>query len=268
MKILVVGLCPYLITSRSKLCSLVLRHLYIEGHDIAAVVWGHDDKSYPPDEDGKFSFHFTLNHTDGLSHKHKIPLTSFLRDGKESVYIYESIKTLQPDVVITVGDYHDFLYMKSVRTFCEEAFKWFFIMLNYHSTIGEESQSAIEDVDSVLCTSESGYEIIKSFHRPENIDFCFVGSNPEIYKPEPKSQDKFRIMAWGKNLQVENVPVIMEAVAEIRTSIAPVELYIHTNLYDNGDYNLEELKSRLDPNDEFIRFPSQYVSAHHKSRGQ
>ena len=103
MKILVIGLSPCLITSRSRLTSLMLRYLYLSQHQVGGLVWGHDPNSFPPDENGLHQFEFELKYADGSLQKHKIPLSTFPRgDNKEVVAVYESIKPLRPEVVLTV----------------------------------------------------------------------------------------------------------------------------------------------------------------------
>jgi glycosyltransferase involved in cell wall biosynthesis len=253
MKVLVVGLCPYLITSRSKINSLVLQLLYAQGHQVSGAVWGHDKNYFLPENDGKFYYRFANAGTE-----HKIPLNPFDRDGKESVSLYEFINALSPDVVVTVGDYNDFLYMKAIKHFGKD-FKWLFVLTNYISPINEESTELLDHVDGVLCSSEFGYRTIREFCSTDLIGYEYVGANRGSFYLQDIEHDKFRIMATGKAHQIDNLPVVMEAVAMVRQKI-DVELYIHASLYDPGDYNLEHISLRFDPNKEFIRFPDKYVS--------
>lgn len=251
MKVLVVGLCPYLVTSRSKVMAVVMKYLYISGYQVAGAVWGHDETYFLPADDGKFYYEFD---------EHQIPITPFARDSKESISIYEIIKILKPELVITVGDYNDYLYMKAVRHFGSD-FKWLFLLMNYSSPVNEEAMDLLEDVDGVLCSSEFGLKSIQHFCPTEICDFEYLGANRgNFYLREDLSRgDRFRVMASGKPSQVDNLPMVMEAVALARESV-DMELYLHTSLYDPGDYNLGQISARFDPKKEFIKFPEKYVS--------
>lgn len=255
MKVLVIGLCPYLVTSRSKTMAVTMKYLYANGYQVAGAVWGHDETYFLPAEDGNLYYEF-----DG----HKIPITSFSRDGKEAMVIYEIMKALKPDLVVTVGDYNDFSYMKAIKQLGEN-FKWLFLLMNYSAPIDEHSTELLDNVDGVLCSSEFGQKSIQDFCPTEICDFEYLGANRGNFylRDEVDREDKFRIMASGKPSQVDNLPTIMEAVALVRSSfgeIDDIELYLHTSLYDPGDYNLEQISTRFDPKKEFIKFPEKYVS--------
>lgn len=261
MKILVVGLSPCLITSRSRLVSILLRYLYFSKYQVGGLVWGHDPNFFPPNEDGTHQFEFELLHSDDKLHTHKIPLSLFNRGEKEVVAVYEIIKSLQPDIVITAGDYGDFLYMKAIKDMLPDAFKWMWVLSNYSAPINEHNEDLMKSVDAVLCTSEYGFDTIKNLYEKDLIETEYCFSNATTYYPrECKKSDKFRIMASGKNQQADNLPTIMEAVANARQDAPDIELYLHANVFDKGDYDLEQLKGRFDPHNEFISFPEKYVS--------
>ncbi|KKL69903.1 hypothetical protein LCGC14_2110240, partial [marine sediment metagenome] len=262
MKILVVGLSPCLVTSRSRLTSLILRHLYLCKYQIGGLVWGHDPNSFPPDENGLHQFEFELNYSDGSIQKHKIPLSTFPRgDNKEVIAIYESIKSLQPDVIITAGDYNDFFYMRAVKDMLPNGPKWLCILSNYSSPIPEYNEELIEAADAVLCTSEYALNTVKDLYKKELIDFQYHFSNPDIYSLQEREEtDEFRIVASGKPQQADNLPTVIEAVCKAHKQAPNIRLYLHTSVYDKGDYDLEHIKARFDPNNEFIHFPDKYVS--------
>lgn len=257
MKVLVIGLSPYLITSRSKIFALIMRYLYINGIEVAGATWAHDTSYFVPDEDGKCFYEFDIT-----GHgKHRVPIKPFNRGDKESVEIYEIMDQLNPDVVITVGDYSDFAYMKAVRMFYSKPFKWLFVLMNYSTPINEHNHELISYADGVLCTSNFGYETVKDLFKKDIFDVAYIGSNPKTFSYSDSTEHVgFNIMASGKSHQVDNLPMIIESVAKARESNPAINLYVHSNIHDRGDYDLELIKERFDPNDEFIRFPSKYVS--------
>jgi len=227
--------------------------LYAQGHEVSSAAWGHDSNYFIPDDDGHFYYKF-----DNAGVEHKIPLNPFMRDGKESVSIYEFINVLNPEVVITVGDYNDFLYMKAIKHFGKE-FKWLFILTNYISPINEDSTELLQSTDGVLCLSKFGYQTVQEFCPTNLISYEYIGANRGDFYLRDIDHDKFRIMVTGKAHQIDNLPVVMEAVSIIREQL-DIELYVHASLYDPGDYNLEQISLRFDPKKEFIKFPEKYVS--------
>jgi len=259
MKVLVIGLSPYLTTSRSKVAALVMRYLYVKGVEVAGAAWAHDTSFFIPDEEGHLTYEFDIKDHG----THNIPLKTFSRGDKESVEIYEIMEQLHPDLVITVGDYGDFAYMKAVKMFYNKPFKWLFLLMNYSAPINENEHELIENADGVMCTSQFGYDTVKNLYVKELIDITYLGCNRKTFHlmdEGKENDDKFRVMASGKCHQVDNLPIVMEAVAQARQKNPDIELYVYTNLHDRGDYDLELIKSRFDPQDEFIRFPDKFVS--------
>ena len=255
MKILVLGLSPYLLTSRSKVAALILRYLYIKEFDIAGAVWGHDPEYFVPDDDGRSYYEFPIN-----GHgTHRIPLFLFHRGEKEALEVHEIIRSADPDLVITVGDYGDFLYMSAVKAFYTKPLKWLFVLLNYSSPINKDYYGLVNSTDGILCTSKSAYDAVASFYKQDIIDIAYLGSS---YKYVPQDDtDKFRIIASGKNHQADNLPSVIEAVSQvIYKNNINMELYLHTAIHENGDYNIEDIAKDFDPHGKFIRFPDKYVS--------
>ena len=236
-------------TSRSKVMAVVMKYLYASGHQVAGAVWCHDKNYFIPDDDGKFHYEF-----DG----HKIPITPFEKKKEQNV-IYEITKSLQPDMVVTIGDYNDFWYMKAVKYYGED-FKWLFLLMNYSAPINESSMEQLDGVDGVLCSSEFGYASIQDFCPTKIRGYEYLGANRgNFYVREEAKGGRFRVMASGKPSQIDNLPTVMEAVALARESV-DMELYLHASLYDPGDYSLEQISDRFDPKKEFIIFPEKCVS--------
>ncbi len=261
MKIMTLSISPYVCTSEGKMHAEILQHLFSQGHAVASIAWAHDTSFFIPEEvDGvkKHYYEFELQ-----NQKCKIPVIPFQRNNNDVVMVYEILQQYKPDVIITIGDYNDFFYMKAVKQFYSDDLKWLFILNNYSYPINENDRDLINYADGVLCTSQFCYDIVKDLYVKDLIEVQYVGCDHKIFNTnnrQPAPKDKFRIMVNGKNLQIENVPMVMQAVAELRASKPELELYVLSNLYDNGDYDLELLKNRFDPNSEFISFPDKYVS--------
>ncbi len=266
MKIMTIGLSPYVLAARGKIHASILKHLYTSDFSVSSMVWGHDITYFvPKEEDGKSKYYYDFEH-DGQTHH--IPITPFIRDQDESVIVYETMMSLKPDIVITVGDISDFLFMKAVKMFYPNQFNWLAVLMNYCIPVSEHHTEVFEDIDGVLCSSNASYEAVKVLFQKDLIDTQMVGCDCKTYKLKDCDavrrkkgvEHKFRIMVCDKRLQSDNIPTVMRAASELRSSIPNIELYIHTNMYDNGEYDFEVLRNRFDPDNEFITVPEEYVS--------
>jgi glycosyltransferase involved in cell wall biosynthesis len=252
MKVVTLGLSPYLYLSTSRIHSFLLKHLFLSQHEVACIATFHNTDFFLPqkDEDGKERHVFQFDN-------YSIPLIPFNNMEDPSVLLYEMLKTLKPEFVVTVGDFNDFLYMKAVKMFADQPFKWLAVLNNYTHPINEKNIEVLNDMDGVLCTNEYSSEMLAKLSA-KPISFCHVGCENVDYKE--KSDDKFKIMSCGKNLQADGLPTLMKVASDLRDEIPNLELYIHSGVYESGDYDLLLLKERFDPKDQFIRFPDKYVS--------
>jgi len=258
MKVMTIGLSPFLMTSRSKIHSLVLRYLYLTRHSVAGIVWGHSAQYFVPEdnEDGSQSFYYDFEYS---KQKFKIPIVPFDRGQKESIEVYETINRFEPDIVISIGDLSDFVYMHAVKSFLPRPIKWLAILLGYNFPVREDLQILLSDIDGILCTSNFCYQQIQKLYNNDTIDVHYVGCNPKIYKLTEQENVGFRVMAVPKSTQVDCAPTIMKAVCEMTNDIPDLKLYLHANIHDPGDHNLEDLKKLIDT-EGTISFPDKYVS--------
>lgn len=254
MKVLTIGLSPYLMTARGRLHESVIKGLFLNGNAISSIVWGHDTNYFIPEDNGKHYYSFNENGTE-----YKIPLNPTCRSSKESIFIYEIISQTNPDVVVMVGDISDFAFIKAVRMFLVKPVKWFCIHTGYSIPINEKKTELIEHLDGIICTNPSTFDNIKNESNISHLDWAYVGCE-DVFKDYNNKSDRFKVMTSGKNVQTDNLPVAMEVVSKLRKSIPDIELYIHSNIYDQGEYDLNLLKQRFDPKNEFISFPKSYVS--------
>lgn len=253
MKIMTLGLSPYLYLSDAKVHSMILEHLFKSGHSMAAIGMSHDTNYFlpKPDTHGNLVYYYEFEN-------HQIPLVPFNVVKDQAIGIYEILKLFEPEMLITIGDFNTFLYMKAVKMFIEKPIQWLAVVTNYSYPINENSLDLLEDIDGILCTNSDSYYMFKDLYKKEEISLNHVGAlKPKIV---PIRSSDFRIITTAKNTQSDNIPMIMEAASSCRRDIADLKLYIHTNVYDPGDFDLNLLRSRFDPNDEFISFPEKYVS--------
>lgn len=259
MKIVTIGLSPYLITSKAKINSLLLRYLYLTGNSVASIVWGHNTDYFVPEEsDGIQSFYYDFEYQ---QKKHKIPVMPFVQGSNSSSSVYDYLQSLQPDVIITIGDVRDFVFMPAIKDFMN--IKWMSILLHYHDPISEEYADIIRKMDGILCTSKFGFDSVQKIYQSSIFDYKYVGSNNNIYKTgEDTKENHLRIMSCTHNTQIDCGPTIMESAIDVSRCLPNIdfELYFHCNSNDKGDHNLLNLQKKWDFDNKIIKFPEKYVS--------
>jgi len=252
MNIMTLGLSPYLYLSDGCLHSIVLEHLF-KHHAVAAIGINHDTSYFLPkqNEQGQPVYYYEFD-------KYQIPLVPFNRVPDPAIVLHEIFKVYKPDMVITIGDFNSFPYMKAVKMFNEKPIKWIAILSNHSYPINEHSVELLDDMDGIVCTNTSSFDMFSDLYKKDQIDKAHVGIHKNHIEPVRNSD--FRIVVTSKNTQSDNIPMIMEAASKARSDIPELQLYLHTNIYEHGDFDLPLLKDRFDPQDEFIIFPNKCVS--------
>ncbi len=255
MKIVTLGLSPYVYLSHARIHSLILKHLYFSNHEVACAASGHDITYFLPqlDDQGNPRFYYSFD-------DHHIPLVPINEMKDPAIMVYEIVQAFKPDMMLTIGDFNDHLYMKAVKMFVDDPIKWFAVLANHSDPINEKNIEALEDMDGILCTDRNSHQMFCNLFKKDNISISHLGCVPDIMT-DSGSSDKFRIMSCGKNIEDDNLPMLMEVVSGLpRIDFPDVELYLHTNVHDPGHYDLNLLKERFDSKDLFIKFPDKYVS--------
>ena len=266
MKVITIGMSPYNTTSVSRIHASILQKFLFEGHSVISVSWAHDISYHVPDDDGQYYYKFEALAPNAPSNEpvspmeYKIPIVPLLKGLSDPVPIYEAINQLEPDVVVTIGDLVEAAFMKAVKTFVSKPFKWLAVLTQSQYPVSEELSDLADYIDGVLCSSLSARnEITKFFNKPY-LETSFVDFDEKFFREKKRDPKKFRVMALGKSSQVDNLSTVMEVCSEVRKQIPEIELYIHANINDTGEYDLNVIRKRFDPKNEFIRFPDQFVS--------
>lgn len=254
MKVITLGMSPYNTSSVSRLHRWILNDLFLKGHDVMSLSWAHDISYYIPDEKGQHWYKFGPS-----GESFQIPLLVLRKGLSDPVPVYEAINQLEPDVVITIGELVENGIMKAVKTFVSKPFKWLAVLSQSQFPTHGEATELSEYMDGVLCLSEVGQKSMAKIFEKPTIQSCFSGSDLGLHSTR-RDESKFRIMAMGKTIQVDNLPMLMECCANLKHQIPELELYIHANIHDKGEYQFESLKSHFDPDDSFIRLPEKFVS--------
>lgn len=258
MKILTIGLSPYLLTSKSNLHASILKHLFLSNHSVRSIVWGHDtDYFIPVEKNGELKHYYSFDSQHG---KIDIPITPMIRSPQESIEIYELVNKLKPDMIITIGDLTDFLFMKAVKMFVTHDVKWTMVYTGYN--FPSNDIEIVNDMDGILCTNEKSFNQIKDNFESDFIDWIFCGCDDDFTYDESlkTKRDNYRIITCGKNVQSDNLPVLMSIAENLSNQIPNLEIYLHTNQYDYGDFNIHKLVNRYDPLGKVLKLPEKFIS--------
>ncbi len=252
MRIAVVSVSPYRLTSKGVISSTILKHLRNSGHSVISMAYGHSKDYYIPEElNGKERFFYKFDDKKIVL----IPIDS----PHDPIPLYTNLKNLKPDIVVSVGDYQEFAAMKAVISYLKgnddtKHIRHVVVPIS-SNPVSDENKEIFYDVDYVLCISEFFNDIVSEFH--SNCGWEWIGSR---FSGNCDESEKVRIGINAKIDFMDNIPMVMKAVSSIRQTFPDIELHIHANLNDSGDHDLFALKETFDPLNEFVFLPEKYVS--------
>lgn len=243
MKILTVSASPYLLVRNGRINAAVIEELTKNGHEVSTASWHHDDGFFLP-EDGEHWFE--------KDEEKVAKIYPFEPHIQGSAALYELMKKVHPDIVITIGDYKETDFIWEIKAMVPNLFKWMAILTVDCLPINENHKQQLEYADHVIATSDFGYEALNSFINAEieKIEF----GPAEVFFGHSEIERSLSFMTSCKNAQSTNLAAFIKAIA----SVPEVKGYLHTNLYDPGDYDLDLLIERYKA--ENISLPDRYVS--------
>ena len=239
MTILTVGQSPHLNTSLSKLHRDFISGLKTDNH-IETIATLHDISFFLPNQSGIFEY-------DGAK------IHPFLDDrGALSAFCINVMKNVQPNIVITFGERKEHNFMSVLKSFYPNLFKWIAVV----TTVGPFSSDIYELnlADAIVVTNKAAYASLginsitntKIFYNP-------VGVDDKIFALESKNR-KFSATYVCRNTLESNPGVFINTTAK-----SHIGSYLHSNIDDNGDYNLERLISQCGAG-EYVSLPNNFVS--------
>jgi len=262
MKLMIIGPSPYLRSSNGKLVKHAIEHLVEErGHTVAVVAWDHDINYFTPDDTGPpprwyYSFY---DHGEPRQ-KRDVPLFPILPRTDPTVLIYEIMKSVEPEAVITVGDPLLCHFMPALQQFGNE-FAWIALFANWATPINEQLYDLLRLPDAILSTNKFTVEQIEKIGYSKPIDYCYVGYKSEEEMAEHGSFDIIPLLCSSStNLQVDNTAAVMEVASFLNMEIPESKLLLNANVHDRGGVDLGLVQARLDPDEKAIVFPDTFVS--------
>jgi hypothetical protein len=254
VKIVTIGPTPYLNYSIGQLHASVIRQVKKEGHQICSLVYGHDPTYYIPEKnaEGKDRFYYRFEGS-------VVQLYPVVNRPDSSTVLYEMLRRLAPDIVISVGDHREMVNLYAAILFLAERPKWIAILGNTSVPINPDDAEMFDAMDTVICTSRYCQDTIRPHFKGESF-VEYVGPDPDLqfqplpeYTPEKKS---INIMVNGQNHQYDCIPSVMMATATAHKSVRELRLYVHSDAFNVGHHQLTAWKKKVEGvEEEFIDFP-------------
>ena len=253
MKIFTLSASPYLFTKLGKMNSDLLLNLKEQGHEVGSIVWHLNTAWYLPDEkDNKYKYETD----DGVV----CDLFPFIPHPEQSTpMIYDIIKQEKPDIIISIGDYHQFGHLFAIKALEPQNFKWVGIFTVDALPINEEETEIFDYVDVAVATTQSAKEAIQKIKG--SCEYIPYGVHLEELDGDFTVEgDNLKIITCAKNAQASNIAGLLKAVMIAnQENNGQIECYLNTNYSDAGEYNLDILINRYGVKD-YIKLPDCYTS--------
>jgi glycosyltransferase involved in cell wall biosynthesis len=244
MKILTVSASPYLLVRNGRMNAAVIEKLVDERHEVSTAAWHHDELFFLPEEEGVHWFEKDERRLAKI-----YPVEPHVQG---SSALYELMKVVQPDIVITIGDYKETDFIWEIKAMVPNLFKWVAVMTVDCLPINENHKQQIEYADAVMSISDYGDEALRSFLNAEITKEYFGPS--EVFFADSEIERQISFMTSAKNAQASNLGAFIKAMGKN----PEIEGYLHTNLYDPGDYDIDLLIDRYGASN--VALPSHFVS--------
>ena len=140
-------------------------------------------------------------------------------------------------------------------------FKWVAILAIASTPIDDKFKESLEYLDYAFVTSKQGLESFKLISRVQCEYLPFYPTleiNQDINRTL-EITDKFRIIACSKNSQQSNFAALIQSIGRFLADYSDATAYVHANVNDDGEYDLEQLMSRFDP-EGLINFPQEFTT--------
>ena len=241
MKILTIGPSPTLLTSGGDINRSIIEKAIDQNWEVESLVWHHNVEYFLPNQIGKHFF----------PAKKSVRLHPFLDPkGMMALFAFETMKEVQPDVVITIGNYYEVDFVAALKSLYGNLFKWIAVITCGEKQILDQFSVNLSLADEIVVTTISGTEAIKK--NIPKVKYLPYGPSSDFFASHVSSD--FKIINMGKNSQMSNLPALIFAAAE-----AEITTTLHTNIHDhNGDYDIQTLLSQSNPN--IFSLPKTYTS--------
>jgi len=255
-KVLIVTSSPFNNTKLGKMCSQLMCYLRSKGMMVAVAAWDHDTSWYVEDDEGVCWYEYQDQKVG--------PVYTVFNVGEgASTKLYDVIKKLEIDTILSIGDFNELEYIYAVKSLEKDNIEWINILNNGSYPINDNRSEVINSIDyHILLNEFSKKEFRRMGISEEKYVYLRYGSKFVNASPKPKG-DKFGIACVAKNCNQSNLGAFIKAVQFFSNYYSVKQennfkVYLHTDLYDNGDYDIEYLLERYGVKD-VIELPEDFI---------
>jgi glycosyltransferase involved in cell wall biosynthesis len=257
MKILTVSASPYLLTKLGKMNGDILSYLKSQEYEVSSCVWHFDPSWFAAmGQDDVFKYE--------KNGEYICDLFPFVNHPEMAVVqVYEVIKKVKPDIVISIGDYQDTSFIFAIKSLYPKSFKWMNILTIDALPINENQYESFPFMDCIVSTTQEGRDAVCSINN--NCHYISYGPDHDsfFYKGKEREEGCLRVICCGKNSEASNIAIVMKATHDVNSLYFEkpsnkITTYFHTNYGDKGEYDLSILRKRFDTKN-IIKFPEKFV---------
>ena len=248
MKILTIGLSPFYNTRNSKIHDDIIRNMSLSTSkiELASIFLDHDTEYFPQESiqsrysgvDGKF--YSTCEVGDQL-------VTS----------VFDIIEVESPSAILSIGSFSELEHTRAIKRVIPDSFNWIVILTSNIDHRVLEFSETLREADHVICLTNQSYSALKdrdiscSLFEYGIDDICIPGGNNEL-----RDDNCPTFIINDKNVQQSNLALALDTFSMFKDE--NFKLILHTNYYEQGDYDLEHLTSQFRAGQ--IEIPCEFVS--------
>jgi len=244
-KIIFICDSPYTLTRNGRISSCLMKYFHKQDNLVCCASLNHDQSWFPEDEDGICWFE---------DNEKKIgPIYSLSSIEKHpSVILYEIVKKLKPNIIISVGDMHEIDFVYSIKKMFPNLF-WMNILTAGTTPVHPKRKDVFDNIDSLITLNTDVYNYVDNYLH-NNCNLVYFGPS-DIFKPKEVNNKEFKVCCLAKNSNQSNIAAVLQSLNSIDI---PPKLYLHTNLNDLGDYDIDHLINLY--NNVEVELPEKFTS--------
>lgn len=241
MTILTIGQNPYLSLKHSKINRALLEYFSTK-NTIESIILDYDNVQFLAKEDG-YSYNNIKLHP------------YFGERGDFPKFFINVCKQVQPNVIITIGDYAEHFSIWQIKQKYNNLFKWICYLTNGFDKIHYKFAECLKHADLIITSTQIVKDNLSKVinNRIEYIPFGTSG----FYSTNIEKQ--FGAIYLTKNYQTSNINAFINAINK-----AKIRGYLHTNVNNKGDSNFDDIMLPFHEGiiENYVELPKQFIANH------
>jgi hypothetical protein len=226
---------PSLLTSSGRLSSFFARQLKKDGHNVNII----SVSEYKPDHLLDINFKEYI-----YNDIYICDILHFFTIAGNVQKLENHIKSLNPDVIFSIGETLKFTFMNEIKKHLNHTFKWIYIGMPYYIPIEREDLLRLDSLNYMVFTNNITLNIEPFF----NYKIIPCGYDENIFKNKTlKDKNKFSIFLNVKNVFESNISESLSGINifynEMNFSHDDIDIFINSNYDDKGFYKYKHLYS-------------------------